>query len=179
GSAGAAGKRAARGVARCAVAGRRRTGADISGLHRTLSDLVYVRQMAAGAGRAEHGAGSLSVVHAAADRLAHHRVRLAAGTRLDDPAGAAADRLVGAVWKKQPGRASVSERGGTRRARARAARECGLRHLMVTHVGVDEEPRRAGAHRLLPVHELRVLPVGELVLPVSHTGAALHGAAKR
>src|SRR5207245_7503142 len=58
------------------------------------------------------------------------------------PAGAAADRLVGVVWQEQPGRASGGERGGTRRARCGAARECGLQHLMVTRMDADEEPGR-------------------------------------
>src|SRR6266699_2698990 len=102
GSVSAAGRRVAWSVARCAVAGGCRTGTDIPGLRGSIRDLVHARQMAAGAGPAEPGTGPRSLPHSPAHRLAHDRVRLAAGARLDDPARAAADQLVGLVWQEQP-----------------------------------------------------------------------------
>src|SRR3984893_11134605 len=135
--------------------------------------------MAGSAGLAESGPGPWSLAHSPAHRLAHDRVRLAAGAPLDDPAWTPADRWVALVWQEQPRRASGGECGGARRARARAPGACRLQDLVATHVGADEEPGRAGAHRLLRVHELRVLPAGELVVPLPRAGAALHGAGKR
>src|SRR6266480_3288675 len=139
----AAGSGVVRGVARRAVAPRRFTGADIPGLIRSVRGLVHARQMAAGAGLAEHGSWPRRLAHSPAHRLAHDRLRLAPGARL---------------------------------ARARAPCACRLHDFVATHVGVDAQPGRAGADRLLRVHELRVLPARELVFPLPAAGAALYGA---
>ena len=116
-----------------------------------------------------------------AHRVAHVRVRLAAGAVLDHAAGARSS-IVWWGWYARNTPAEhprVSDRG-TRRARRRRPQVARRSRSPGRAPGrCWQGPRRAAADRLVPLHELRLLPARELVLPLPGAGAALHGARER
>jgi len=150
--------------ARCAVAGRRRTGADISGFHRSLSDWFTPDKWPLVQGLQSMGLGlgaSFTPPLIAWLMTAFDWRRALVWTTL--PA-LLADRLVGVYGRNSPAEhpsvsaEELAELGAEPPASVDSAISWSRMWALMKNRDV------LVAHRLLPVHELRVLPVGELVL---------------